>query len=69
MEEFLKKVFKYHPPKSDSQIERYTEIRSMGQQFAEVIDETVPLCEEKKVAIQKIREAVMWANAAIACNE
>lgn len=70
MKETIKNMFTYHPPKTDSQIERYTEIRNTGKMFAETITEACPAgSDEFVIALQKIREAVMWANASIACNE
>lgn len=66
----LKKWFSYHPPTKDgTQIERYERIRRAGWQFAQEIYTMTCVCEEKEIAMRKIREAVMWANAAIACNE
>lgn len=64
----LKRIFTYHPPKDD-QPERYESIRAQALQLARCIDDYVPDCEERDLAIQKVREAVMWANAGIACNE
>lgn len=59
-------VFTYHPPVGD-QVERYQDIRTAGRQIAHVIDELVPDGPEKTLAIRKIQEGVMWANAGIAC--
>jgi hypothetical protein len=64
----IENLFTYHPPKPD-QIERYEKIREAGKAFAELLDEAVPGSPERSTALAKIREAVMWANAAIACNE
>jgi hypothetical protein len=60
--------FTYHPPIRD-QAERYQEIRQRGGMFVSVIEELAPDSPEKEQALTKVREAVMWANAAIACNE
>jgi hypothetical protein len=62
-------MFTYHPPYGESQIQRYADIREHGLYFAEFINETVPDSHEKNMAIDSIRNAVMWANASIACNE
>lgn len=67
--EQIERIFTYQPPKNDSQIERYKEIRNAGRLMAEIIVDACPVSEEYKIALQKIREAIMWANAAIACNE
>lgn len=60
--------FTYHPPKGD-QAERYEEIRQLGRTMANEIDAMCPESREKSLAITKLEEAVMWANAAVARNE
>ena len=60
--------FTYHAPKGD-QAERYQMIRNMGKAFATLISEKTPFSREQTLAIGKIEEAVMWANAAIARRE
>ena len=60
--------FTYHPPTKE-QIGRYSTIRDFGKDFVKVIFVECPESIEKNIAIEKIREAVMWANAAIACND
>lgn len=60
--------FTYHPPKGD-QAERYGLIRDHGRRLAELIDEECPESREKSLALTKVEEAVMWANAAIARRE
>jgi hypothetical protein len=62
---FLDTVFKYHPPDAD-QIPKYQAVRDAARYFAEVITVNVPPCADRTVALRKIREAVMTANAAIA---
>jgi len=64
----LEKIFTYHPPK-DGQAEKYTQIRDAGAYFAEMIVLLSPPSREQTHAINKIQEAVMWANAGIARNE
>lgn len=64
----LDNVFTYHPPTGD-QIARYADLRSTGRLLATSIDAHCPPSPERSTAIAKVREAVMWANAAIACNE
>ena len=60
-------IFTYLPPFGD-QVAKYHDIRHMGKTCAEVIDALVPDSREKDIAVEKLREAVMWANAGIACN-
>jgi hypothetical protein len=64
----LDNVFTHHPPK-EGQAERYEEIREAGKDFARYVTSECPTSREKSLAITKIEEAVMWANAAIARNE
>ncbi len=64
----LERDFQHHAPKDD-QIERYLIIRSAGRQLAEIIAKYTPTSREQSLAITKIEESVMWANAAIARNE
>lgn len=60
--------FTYHSPKGD-QPERYVMIRDKARELADLINRTVPDSADKTAAIRKLRECVMTANAAIACNE
>ena len=61
----LETRFTYHPP-SEAKVITHMMIRKHGQSFAEFINEEVPDSREKSLAITKIEEAVMWANAALA---
>lgn len=61
----LRNRFTYHPPEP-SQIAVYQSVRNAGLELARHIDESAPDSREKSLAITKIEEAVMWANAAIA---
>ena len=61
-------VFIYHPPKGDQQI-RYEKIRNQAKQFSYLLKLKCPDSEERDIAIRKLRECVMWANASIAINE
>jgi hypothetical protein len=64
----IESSFTYHPPKPD-QIERYTAIRDKSKELALMLEEKTPPSRERSLALTKLREVVMWANAAIACNE
>lgn len=59
--------FKYHAPQV-GQPERYEAIRKAGHALALVIATQAPQCADQMAAIRKVREAVMTANAAIACE-
>lgn len=58
--------FTHHPPSGD-QIECYKSIRDAGYLFADTILRSTPAGADQAAAIRKIREAVMTANAAVAC--
>ena len=59
--------FSYHAPK-EGQAEKYTEIRERAKELAYLIDEVCPGSREKSLAMTKLEEAVMWANASVARN-
>lgn len=64
----VKKDFSYHAPKDD-QAERYVEIRDTAGAVAMGIMQNCPASRERSLAITKLEECVMWANASIARNE
>lgn len=59
--------FTYHPA-TDAQVVHYDRIRSKARELADVIATFAPPGRDQTVAIRKVREAVMYANAAIACD-
>lgn len=68
MEKQIDRAFTYHTS-NEGQIERYTQIRDKAKELARLIYEACPGSREQSLAMTKIEEAVMWANAAIARNE
>ncbi len=64
----LDKRFTYHPPKP-GQPDKYVRIRDNAKELAELINTLAPESREKSLAITKLEEAVMWANASIARGE
>jgi len=65
--EDLRNWFVYHPPTGDQPV-RYEQLRRAAHIFARTVLELVPPGADQAAAIRKIREAVMTANAAIACE-
>jgi hypothetical protein len=61
----LEEIFSYHPP-AGGDAERYNLIRAGALKFAEIILDNTPASPDQTVAIRKLREAVMTANASIA---
>jgi hypothetical protein len=66
--QYLDRTFVYHAPHGD-QPERYVALRDTARNFAKMIIEQCPPSRERSVALTKLEEAVMWANASIARNE
>lgn len=59
--------FTYHAPKA-GQPEIYIIIRNEAKSLAYLINNYCPESREKSLAITKLEEAMMWANASIARN-
>lgn len=59
--------FTYHPPDAE-QAAKYIRLRDKAKEMAYCILENVPACADQTAAIRKLREAVMTANAAVACE-
>lgn len=59
--------FTYHEPTGD-QPDRYERIRSKAKELAYVIEEECPESRERSLAMTKLEECSMWANAAVARN-
>jgi len=66
-EETLLNWFMYHAP-VEGQMEKYAAIRAAGLEFARIIVDNTPTSADQAMAVRKVREAVMTANAAIACG-
>jgi len=65
--ENLEHWFTYHPPSAE-QLKQYEAIRNAGLNLAEIILANTPSSADQTAAIRKVREAVMVANAAVACG-
>ena len=59
--------FSYHVPQPD-QIDKYQSIRNGAKVFAQILVNNTPSSADQTAAIRKLRECVMTANAAIACE-
>ena len=67
MNQLLENNFMYHAPK-EGQPAKYTAIREKAKELAYLIDELCPESRERSLAITKLEEVSMWANASIARN-
>ena len=57
--------FTYHAPK-EGQPEQYQKLRNHAKELAFIIWAEVPDSREQSLALTKLEEAIMWANAGIA---
>jgi hypothetical protein len=64
----IEKRFTYHPPK-EGQPAKYEALRAHYKQLAYMILAMCPESRELSLALTKLEESNMWANAAIARNE
>ena len=64
----LRNRFTYHAPKNNQPV-KYEGLRNAGLDLSELINEYCPDSREKSLAITKLEECIMWANASIARNE
>ena len=65
----IENVFSFHPPADPSVAQRHEHVRDALKLAAVALVGLVPECQERDVALDKLREAMMWANAGIACNQ
>jgi hypothetical protein len=58
-------LFRYHPP-TPQDLPKFQAVNQAAKNFAEVLRANCPRCEDFINAMERIREARMWANSAIA---
>lgn len=66
-QQMLDNWFTYHSPTADDQV-GYVAIRDAAKSLAEIIVKHTPSSADQTFAIRLLREAVMTANASIACK-
>lgn len=64
--ENLQELFTYHPPKTVERMTAHQKINDASVEYARVLLENSPDSPERTIAIRKIQEARMFANAAAA---
>jgi hypothetical protein len=64
--EDIDRRFDHHPPKDEHTIELHKRVREVVKDTAEILDVLLPEGREKALAITKLEESLMWANAGIA---
>ncbi|MGK5531551.1 Acb2/Tad1 domain-containing protein [Streptomyces sp. URMC 129] len=58
--------FTYHAPTTDEKRHAHADIREACRRLADQINAQCPDGRAKAVALTKVEEAMMWANAALA---
>lgn len=66
--EDIEAAYTYHPP-TEAQQKRYASINEYTRDLAEWFMNLCPDSPERTLALRKLQEARMWANASIAINE
>jgi len=64
----INKMFTYHPPKPGDK-EKFDCITAAAKYLAQLITVNCPDSAEASLAIRKVQEARMWANASIVLTE
>ena len=64
----IERNFGYHEPNDEMQV-RMSHIRDVAKDFARMIEAVCYDGREKSLALTKLEEATMWANASITRNE
>lgn len=67
LNEDLENRFKFHPA-DELKKERHEAVRENCLELAKFIENVMSDCREKSLAITKLEEVMMWANAGIARN-
>lgn len=58
--------FAFHAALTQEKRDEHTSVRQRCRQLADFLNESVPEGREKSLAMIKLEEVMMWANAAIA---
>lgn len=61
-------LFVHHSP-GPKRVKKHEGLREFAIQYARYMEETIPASPERTLAIRKLQETLMWANAALAINE
>jgi hypothetical protein len=62
----IEQRFTYHPPQSDQIKAAFVALREDAKSYAHLVNRLCPESREKSLAVTKLEEVVMWANASIA---
>ncbi|GAE27034.1 hypothetical protein JCM9140_3146 [Halalkalibacter wakoensis JCM 9140] len=68
MKPSIENNFKYHAPKDQETVSKHEGVRNECRHLANTLDTLLPDSREKSLAMTKLEEVMMWANASIARN-
>lgn len=68
MEYDIDQIFDHHPPRNENTANLHAALRREVKTTAAFFIAELPDSPEKILALRKLQEALMWGNAAIACN-
>jgi len=61
-------AFTYHPPRSEAEKAFYEDFRDQARELALYLVAAIPESAERTLALRKLHECVMQANAAVAIH-
>lgn len=61
-------IFSFHPPKNDETKDAHEAVRRACRDAAHTIKSITPDCAEQTTSLRGLQEAMMYANAALACH-
>lgn len=64
----LEHRFAHHPPASPERVKAHEDWRQVVTTSARMANTMLPEGREKSLALTHLQEAMMWGNAAIACD-
>ncbi|UPK45754.1 DUF7681 family protein [Paenibacillus pabuli] len=68
MNPVIQNNFKYHKA-DEAKGKKHDTVRDSCRDLADALDKLLPNSREKSLALTKLEETMMWANAAIARND
>jgi hypothetical protein len=64
----IDQMFDHHPPRTENAVNLHAALRREVKTTAAFFIAELPDSPEKTLAVRKLQEALMWANASVACN-
>jgi hypothetical protein len=65
----LENRLQHHPPQSEAVAELHTAVRQGCLNLGHWLLDTLPAGRHRSLALTSLQETMMWANAAVACDQ